>query len=261
MVLTKVMENLEKQLRPAAGLRAKQQSNTMKSMKIAHKKMRRTSVQIYKSDRGISKSRSFTQCCSAKKKTFKSNGIPLWLCPSSVAPPFHVPSVGTKIWVVRWQCVELGGAGGGRDSQNSLNNLHFFLSPGLTGSQTAGFRQFSVVWRTAHLLLFLSSVPIRFGHCQSSASNLCFHTNKLQFLFHCIHALPDLQRCVIKKQNVLWVCEFTSLCCWAAEAASSPEFPLAHNRRSGEETLVCSQLWAAAWRLVLTVCEQKQTPG
>lgn len=90
--------------------------------------MRRTSVQIYKSDRGISKSRSFTQCCSAKKKTFKSNGIPLWLCPSSVAPPFHVPSVGTKIWVVRWQCVELGGAGGGRDSQNSLNNLnHFFF--------------------------------------------------------------------------------------------------------------------------------------
>lgn len=95
--------------------------------------MRRTSVQIYKSDRGILKSRSFSQCCSAKKKTFKSNGIPLWLCPSSVAPPFHVPSVGTKIWVVRWQCVELGGAGGGRDSQNSLNNLHFFLSPGLTG--------------------------------------------------------------------------------------------------------------------------------
>lgn len=90
--------------------------------------MRRTSVQIYKSDRGILKSRSFTQRCSAKKKTFKSNGIPLWLCPSSVAPPFHVPSVGTEIWVVRWQqCVELGGAGGGRDSHNSLNNLHFFF--------------------------------------------------------------------------------------------------------------------------------------
>lgn len=31
------MEMLEKQLRPAAGLRAKQQSNTMKSMKIAQK--------------------------------------------------------------------------------------------------------------------------------------------------------------------------------------------------------------------------------
>lgn len=37
IVLTKVMEMLEKQLRPAAGLRAKQQSNTMKSMKIAQK--------------------------------------------------------------------------------------------------------------------------------------------------------------------------------------------------------------------------------
>lgn len=70
MVLTKVMEMLEKQLRPTTGLRAKQQANTMKSMKIAHKKkMQRTSVQIYKSDRGISKSRSFAQCCSVKKKT------------------------------------------------------------------------------------------------------------------------------------------------------------------------------------------------